>query len=307
MACARYSPPVDASGRIAAHLRTAVGELVVPPPGEGEGNWAGASSAVFHDGVWWLCYRLRQPLGQGRGRVNVIARSADGVSYEPVAMVDRERFGAASLERPALVALPGGGWRLYVSCSTPSSKHWWVEALDAPTPEALPGGVRTVVLAGDEVSAWKDVVVRRAEDHWQMWACRHLLDEGDDQADRMESWYATSTDGLAWTLRGPALLPSPAGWDRRGARITSVLPGQGRWAAFYDGRATAAQNWHERTGLALGATPTAFTPGPEVRDDAHVMRYLDVVTTASGHRLFWESARPDGAHDLRTDFLPRQP
>ncbi len=290
--------------RIAAHLRTAVGDLVVPPPGEGEGNWAGAPSAVLHDGVWWLAYRVRQPVGQGRGMANVIARSTDGVRFTPVAEVTRDQFGAASLERPALVPLPDGGWRLYVSCSTPSSKHWWVESLDAPTPEALPGGRRTVVLPGDDTSAWKDVVVHRAADQWRMWACRHLLDEGDDQADRMHTWYATSADGLDWALHGPALVPGPGGWDARGTRVTAVLADAGRWAAFYDGRASAAENWHERTGLTVGDTPAAFAPGPEVRADAHVMRYLSLVPTPTGHRLFWESARPDSSHDLRTDFLP---
>ncbi|WP_289032471.1 hypothetical protein, partial [uncultured Arsenicicoccus sp.] len=37
--------------------------------------------------------------------------------------LDRESFGAASLERPALVRLDDG-WRLYFSCATPGSKHW---------------------------------------------------------------------------------------------------------------------------------------------------------------------------------------
>ena len=46
-------------------------------------------------------------------------------------MLDRESFDCESLERPALVALPGGGWRLYVSCATPGTKHWRVDALDA--------------------------------------------------------------------------------------------------------------------------------------------------------------------------------
>ena len=39
-----------------------------------------------------------------------------------------------------LVPLPGGGWRLYLSCATPGSKHWWVDSLTADTPEELPAG-----------------------------------------------------------------------------------------------------------------------------------------------------------------------
>jgi hypothetical protein len=127
---------------IAQHLRTARGTVVVEPPGSGDGYWAGAPSAVLHDGVWWLAYRLRRPIGLGRGGLDVIARSDDGVAFTTVATIAREQFDAASLERPALVPLENG-WRLYVSCSTPGSKHWWVEALDAPTPDLLPEGRRT--------------------------------------------------------------------------------------------------------------------------------------------------------------------
>ena len=39
-----------------------------------------------------------------------------------------------------LLPLPGGGWRLYVSCATPGSKHWWIEALDAADPSGLATG-----------------------------------------------------------------------------------------------------------------------------------------------------------------------
>jgi hypothetical protein len=239
----------------------------------------------------------------GRGGTNVIARSADGVRFEAVAEVAREQFGAASLERPALVRLDDGGWRLYVSCAVPGSKQWWVEALDARTAEELPGGVRTVVLPVDEVSAWKDVVVRLRGGQWRMWACRHLLDAGDDEADRMESWYATSEDGLSWRSHGAALGPTVGSWDARGARVTAVLADGARWGAFYDGRATAGQNFSERTGVAYGAGPERFTSHGEVRDDAAVLRYLDIVEGSGGYRLFWEAARPDGSHDLRTDFV----
>ena len=67
----------------------------------------------------------------------VVARSDDGVSFETVCEIHRDLFGADSFERPVLVPRPAGGWRLYVSCATPGSKHWWIEAIDADSPEEL--------------------------------------------------------------------------------------------------------------------------------------------------------------------------
>jgi len=58
------------------------GTVAVRPPGHGAGNWAGAPSAVLVDGVIHLAYRVRAPLGQGRGLAVVVARSVDGVAVE---------------------------------------------------------------------------------------------------------------------------------------------------------------------------------------------------------------------------------
>ena len=117
-------------------------EVVVSAPGIGAGNWAGAASAVLVDGVFWLTWRVRRPLTDGRGVSVVVARSSDGVAFEPVTEVSREAFGAESFERPVLVPLLEGGWRLYLSCATPDSKHWWVDSLTADTVAGLPDGVR---------------------------------------------------------------------------------------------------------------------------------------------------------------------
>jgi hypothetical protein len=293
---------VSIADDILYRLESSDGQVAVTPPGDGDGFWAGGPSAVWLDGVFWLAYRLRRPVDQGRGYANVVARSTDGVTFEPVATVTSEQFGAASLERPALVPLPGGGWRLYLSCSTWGSKHWWVEALDAPDVEKLPEGRRQVVLAGDAKTAWKDVVVHAEADLFRIWACRHPLSGGEDEADRMTSWYGTSEDGLDWTMQGPALVPTPGAWDARGARITSVLPG---WSALYDGRANAAENWHERTGVAVGGGPDAFTAAAGPTRAGHTLRYVSVATLPDGYRVYWEAARADGAHDLRTEYVPR--
>jgi hypothetical protein len=61
------------------------GEVAVESPGTGPGFWAGGPSAIFTDGAFWLAYRLRRPVDQGRGYANVVARSEDGVRFKTVA------------------------------------------------------------------------------------------------------------------------------------------------------------------------------------------------------------------------------
>jgi hypothetical protein len=294
--------------RIRHALTNGPATVVIEPPGTGSGFWAGGPSVVNSGGVFHLAYRLRRPVDQGRGYANVVARSTDGVHFETVATVLASTFDSASLERPALIRRPDGGWRLYVSCSTPGSKHWWVEAVDTPAggdAADLQTGRRTVVLPGSDVSAWKDVVVTRDGSNWRMWACEHLLDQGEDQADRMRSVYATSDDGLSWTMHRVALGPTPNSWDARGARITSAFEADGKWIASYDGRASAAENWFERTGFAVGAGPDDFVPvaGPFDRD-GRTLRYVTIARLSDGLRLYFEAERADGANDLRTTFVP---
>lgn len=52
--------------------------VAVPAPAPGPGNWTGAASAVLVDGTFWLAYRVRRPLTDGRGVRTVIARLPDG-------------------------------------------------------------------------------------------------------------------------------------------------------------------------------------------------------------------------------------
>ncbi len=283
--------------------------LVESAPGEGKGYWAGSPSAVLtEDGIYYLAYRLRRPLGVGRGYANVVARSEDGVHFETVAVLHREDFGCDSLERPALVALPDGGWRLYMSCATPGTLHWRVDVLEASDPAAFDSKSARTILPGDAATAVKDPVIRHDEDGWHLWLCCHPLEISDD-ADRMYTRYATSGDGLDWEFHGTALGPRPGEWDQRGARVASVLRDGTQWAAYYDGRATKDENGEEQTGLATGLEPGLLRAGPGPiavsAQGSGSFRYVCAVPVPDGSlRLYYETTRLDGAHDLRTEYVP---
>jgi hypothetical protein len=285
--------------------------VVVEPPGDEPGAWAGAPSSIVADGWVYLAYRLRLPIGEGRGIANVVARSRDGLSFETVAEVGKDRFAAESLERPALVHTPDGKWRLYVSVATPGTKHWRVDLLEASSPALLASATPRTVLPGDDTVGVKDPVLHHDEFGWHLWASVHPLESWDD-ADRMTTEYATSPDGVHWTWRGTALAPRPGEWDARGVRVSSVRVVGDEITVAYDGRATAGENWEERTGVARGKRQADGSFGELAAVDGpigspyppHGLRYLSLVTLPDGgDRLYYEATRADGAHDLRTEAV----
>lgn len=277
-----------------------------PPPG-GNGCWAGAPSAAVGDDGFYLAYRMRRPVGHGRGYAVMVAHSPDGVRFNPVLKLTREQFDAESLERPALVRDQAGRWRLYLSCATTGTKHWRVEVVEAGHPSRIDARQRMVVLPGDATVGVKDPVIRYSDGTWEMWVTCHPLAD-PDEADQMSTGYATSADGLEWTWHGTALAGRPGAWDSRGARVTAVTRSGGTIAAFYDGRASAAENYEERTGIAYGTEPltlaaTGDGPAAQSPHGGGGLRYLDVLPVGDGrHRLYYEFTRSDGAHELRTEI-----
>ena len=250
--------------------------VAVPAPGAGFGCWAGAPSAAFDaDGEIVLAYRLRD--AERRGGEVVVG----GIT------LGKERFGAESLERPALVRV-GGGWRLYLSCATPGSKHWWICALDAPSLAALAEAEPVTVFAGDAETGVKDPVVRRDGTGWQAWICCHPLDEPGEE-DRMTTASRRATTG--W--RGSGTAPCWRAGRERGTRAGRGSPRcSPTGPCSTTGGRRRTRTFREQTGIVGGAAPVAD------------VRYLDVLPLpGGGWRLFYEAPLPDGSHELRTELI----
>jgi hypothetical protein len=281
--------------------------LAIEPPQRGTGYWAGAPSAALGDDGIYLAYRMRRPIGHGRGYALAIARSADGEHFETVLSIGREVMDTDSLERPSLVRTPEGTWRLYVSCATPGTKHWRIELIEAAHPAEFDARRSQVVLPGDTKTAVKDPVIVHRDGIWQLWASSHPLAD-PDEADQMATDYATSRDGRAWTWQGIALNGRPGLWDSRGTRVSAVCYLGETIVAYYDGRASAAENYEERTGIATGTGPTSLSalgsvPFAQSPYAAGGLRYLDILPLADGtRRLYYEMTGSDGAHELRTEL-----
>jgi hypothetical protein len=184
--------------------------------------------------------------------------------------------------------------------------------LEANAPDGFDAGSSAVVLPGDSLSAVKDPVIVTRSGVWHLWASVHPLDDADN-TDRMTTDYATSADGVDWTWHGHALTPRPGEWDARGVRVSAVRFTPAGIVAYYDGRASAAENYEERTGVAVGDAPdalTAITSLPTgAQPDGHGgLRYMDIVDLGNGReRWYYEVTRPDGLHELRTELRVAAP
>jgi hypothetical protein len=260
----------------------------------GSGNWIGACSALVHGDYIYLAYRDRHPVDKGRGNRAYVARSPIGnrVHFEVLCAIDKQDMDAESLERPAVDVTPDGDWDLYLSCATFNSKHWRIERLRARSPQGFSARTRQTVFPGSTAFGIKDPVLVRNGD-LRILATLHPLTEGDENADRMISVDACSGDSV--------MVPEPGTWYSRGTRITAVV---GEYA-YFDGRASAAENYEERTGIARwnGSRYIAVAGPASSPFGGGALRYVSAVALPGGSmRLYYEISTRYGSHELRTEL-----
>lgn len=301
----------------------AAGTIIRQPVGTEPGYWAGAPGVFYaqDETAWYLTYRLRRPRGvePDRGGEARIARSSDLVHWEDVWSVTKDKFDSASIERCAVRKGRDGQWRYFISYVDPADGHWCVSVLKAVAPQRLaPASAKPLFKAAAlDLEGIKDpwifehagvfhmflsVAVRTKRTNAQSHATLDIFNTGECVS---ATGLATSNDLESWSWHGVVLAPEATGWDCYCRRINSVVASGDGFLAFYDGSAGHHQNYEERTGQARSRDLRhweVLTPdGPCLvsPDNTGSLRYLDAHVQGREALLFYEFARPDGAHDLR--------
>jgi len=312
----------------------AAGQTILEPTGTGPGYWVGAPSVLrdAESSRFYLYYRVRVPRELGRGIECRIAQSADGIRFQTIWSVRKTEFPTESMERACLVkALDGSGWFLYLSYVDPQDGRWRIDVAHARHPgEFRLAERRTVLTAGDVgVEGVKDPYVLALGRLYYMFisyatspgppyspqelhATADIFATGKTTSN---TGLAVSGDGWAWRWLGDVFSPRAGedAWDAYAARIGAIVYLPPVFTAFYDGSASVAENYEERTGLAVSLDLRHFQrvswDGPALVSPhaSGSLRYLDVVQLPDELRYYYEYARPDGSHELRLSRVPLVP
>ncbi len=302
-----------------------LGATVMAPESDGDGYWVGCPGVVYEPARdrFLLTYRQRRPRGtdRERGWRIAIAESGDGVRFRDVWAAEKEELGTCSLERSCLLAAPEGGYRLYISYVDPADNRWRIDVLRAETPDAfsVAGAEPVLTAASTQTEGVKDpyaLYVGPALYLFASYAEPAQLTDGDRaKAHASGDIYntgvtvhptglATSLDGESFDWRGQ-ILGVGGHWDRYQARLNSVIRVDNAFLGFYDGSGSAAENYEERTGLALSfdlvnwQRLTVREPWVVSPYASGSVRYVDVVSVDGEWWLYYEMTRADGAHELR--------
>ncbi|MBI4659142.1 MAG: hypothetical protein HY735_09895 [Verrucomicrobia bacterium] len=301
----------------------AQGRLLREPVGFANGYWAGAPGVFYEaeERALYLTYRIRRPRGiePDRGGEARIARSTDFQEFEDIWSVTKDRFNTASIERCAVRKGPDGLWRYFACFVDPADGRWCVEVIKAPTIQALDPARARRLFSGPPLGleGIKDpwILEERGTFHLFLSVAVRTPKTGEDSHATLDIFntgecvsatgLAVSTDLEKWDWQGVVFAPEASGWDAYCRRINSVVRHDGKYVAFYDGSAGHWENYEEKTGLAVSSdlrTWRSVTPTGPCLTSPHAsgsLRYLDALASGDRPWLFYEFARPDGAHDLR--------
>ncbi len=319
--------------RMITNERLAAGTVLREPVGTGAGYWVGAPGACCDatESAWYLTYRIRRPRGVApdRGGEVRIARSTDLRRWDDFVTIGKDRYASASIERSCLRRGPDGQWHYLTSYVHPDDGRWCVAEMTAPTVAGLDPARRRVLFTagGLGLEGVKDPWILEEQGTFFLFlsiatpvpatsrSSHATLDIFNTGECKSATGLAISRDLKNWEWQGVVLAPPAEGWDRYCRRLNSVVPlgagaGKPRYLGFFDGSASHAENYEERCALAVSddlRTWRSLDAGGPRFTSPHAstsLRYVDAQVVGGACHLFHESARPDGAHDLRLATFP---
>ncbi len=279
-----------------------------------------------------------------RGGEARIARSTDLQHWEDAWAVTKDKYESVSIERSTIRKGADSQWRYFTSFVDPADGRWCVSILKAGEVGKLDAtSARSVFKAAPlGLEGIKDPWLLELQRVFYMILSVAVptpktTDLSHSTLDIFNTGECVSATGLAtsrdldhWEWQGVVFAPSnvlpascrqelngtsgkmpearlvrPTGWDAYCRRINSIVPVVGEFLAFYDGSASHAENYEEKTGLAISADlqnwKTLTPDGPAFISPftSKSLRYIDAHIIGEEVVIFYEFARPDGAHDLR--------
>jgi len=298
------------------------GEVIRQPVASGPGYWVGAPG-VYRDaeeGAFYLTYRIRRPRGvePDRGGEARIAHSTDGIRFEDVWSVTKDRFPTASIERCAIRRGRDGLWRCFACCVDADGK-WCVSVIRAQEINQLDASRAQPLFNADMLGleGVKDPWIFEHGKNYVMIlsvavATAETSDASHDTKDIYNTGQCKSATAMAvsadldeWDWQGIVFAPEGKAWDGYCRRINSIYERDGRFMAFYDGSSSLRENYEEKTGLAESADLKQWrclTPeGPALTSphSSGSLRYMDVQVVGQDAYVYYEFTRADGSHDLR--------
>jgi len=295
------------------------GITVFEPEGDKYGFWVGGHNVVFDpkEKKFFLYYRVRSPLGKGRGAKCRIAESADGIHFANIWEGSKEELNANSIEVASIIRDPiTGRWRLYISYEDSVIGTWRIDLVEADHPKnfdllhhrtVIDGGtfgLRSVkdpkiyIIGG----LYHAFVITGAENPYRedSEGTRHARGGGD------RTGLMTSEDGIYWRDLKFIFEPgkgSQGEWGHYRARITSILWIEPLWVGFFDGGESSYDNYEEWCGVALSHDLEHWRRlsrnGPWVRSPYGCIRYMDALRVGNEIFYYYEYTRKNGSHELR--------
>ena len=305
----------------------AEGTTLMQPEVDAPGYWVGAPALWMDEDQLYLSVRHRRPPEDGRGWKSTIYQVHEGIRLEEIWTCSAEQLGTASIERSALVHIPDGAWRYYISYVDPADSRWRIDVLEADSIAGFDVDRRIPVLdAGNTFSEGvKDPVVLLLDGLVYLFAGYGPRDQvaAGTSAEQLHGDGNVFTTGLVPHPTGMWVSPDGhrfgferefvtpgAGWDSNVTRVSTIMPTDAGFLVFYDGRTSQGDVYEDRTGLVFSQELSTIErhsdhqPLLEGHAGTRCLRYMDYAVVGGDLLYVYETSTESGGHELRANRVP---